>query len=523
MFKSKKISLLIFFFILLIGVFLRFYKLTEIPPGMTIDEVSIGYNGFTILKSGKDQYGKFLPITHFRSVDDYKLPFYIYTVAFSEKFFGNNIFSVRFPAALFGSLTIIAVFLLAKQLFGKKIGLISSLLFAVSPWHSFHSHLGLETNAGLFFFVNTILFMYLSLKRQWFIVVGALFFALSIYSYHVFWLILPLILLAFIIIHKKFFVKMNRKILFLSLLLVVLSAMPFVLERNSGNASRFNQSLLSEKRISKITTKVSKGCNFMVQTCTFIKSSADITEQIANQYIGAYSLITLYGPSQFDQVNVVANRGLFYFFELLLFILGIIVIYKKRDKNLSFLISWLFIYPLPLALTGNISAARMYGLLPLPQIIEAVGLYFIMRKNIILMLGFLFIIILSVFRFISDLWFVYPTIYSRYTGYGPIAIVDYINNHKGYKFYVEEPLFDKLYFLYFYKVLPNQQPKIKDEKGVLVIDNKKVYIVERGYLPPNKDQNILISFPQDIPNDYRKIGEINLKDNSMYAVLSSPK
>ena len=44
-----KQRILFWVIILVIIFFTRFYRLTEYPPHLTIDEVSIGYNAFSIL------------------------------------------------------------------------------------------------------------------------------------------------------------------------------------------------------------------------------------------------------------------------------------------------------------------------------------------------------------------------------------------------------------------------------------------------------------------------------------------
>lgn len=78
------------FFILLLSIFvfafiLRFYKLGEIPNGLYQDETAIGYNAYSILNIGKDEYGKDFPL-YFKSFGDWKLPVYIYSTALSIKF-----------------------------------------------------------------------------------------------------------------------------------------------------------------------------------------------------------------------------------------------------------------------------------------------------------------------------------------------------------------------------------------------------------------------------------------------------
>ena len=61
---NKKIgSLLLIIAIFLIGTFLRFYNLGNVPNSLDWDEVSWGYNAYAILQTGKDEYGTTLPIS----------------------------------------------------------------------------------------------------------------------------------------------------------------------------------------------------------------------------------------------------------------------------------------------------------------------------------------------------------------------------------------------------------------------------------------------------------------------------
>ena len=57
---------LLLIFIIGLSFFLRIYKVTSVPPSLNWDEVSIAYNAYSILKTGKDEWGDFLPL-HFKS------------------------------------------------------------------------------------------------------------------------------------------------------------------------------------------------------------------------------------------------------------------------------------------------------------------------------------------------------------------------------------------------------------------------------------------------------------------------
>ena len=75
--------------ILIVSLVLRYYKIDQIPPSLNWDEVSIGYNAFSILKTGKDEWNQFLPV-HFKAYGEYKLPVQIYASIPGIYFFGLN-------------------------------------------------------------------------------------------------------------------------------------------------------------------------------------------------------------------------------------------------------------------------------------------------------------------------------------------------------------------------------------------------------------------------------------------------
>src|SRR5258708_2521385 len=146
MFKK---TFLILFGIVLIAACLRFYQLGVNPPSLTWDEVAWGYNAYSLGIDGRDEFGKFLPITYLESFGDFKPPVYAYLDVLPIKIFGLNEFAVRFPSALFGSLTVLIVFFLVKRIFYQSqfkewYGLTVSLLLAISPWHIMLSRAAFE-------------------------------------------------------------------------------------------------------------------------------------------------------------------------------------------------------------------------------------------------------------------------------------------------------------------------------------------------------------------------------------------
>ncbi|MDO8609647.1 MAG: hypothetical protein Q7R95_03800, partial [bacterium] len=102
----------------ILGGFLRFYGITKNPVSLSIDEVAFGYNAYSILKTGRDEYGKFLPLS-FKSTGDYKNPVPIYSMVPSIAIFGLNEFGSRFPTALIATLSIPFFFFLFTEITGS--------------------------------------------------------------------------------------------------------------------------------------------------------------------------------------------------------------------------------------------------------------------------------------------------------------------------------------------------------------------------------------------------------------------
>jgi len=61
--------------IFLISLIIRLYQISY--PPLLWDEASLGYNAYSILQTGRDEYGKLLPLI-FKSFGDYKPGLYAY-------------------------------------------------------------------------------------------------------------------------------------------------------------------------------------------------------------------------------------------------------------------------------------------------------------------------------------------------------------------------------------------------------------------------------------------------------------
>lgn len=156
---------LILSIIILLGFLLRVVALDRYPVGFTQDEAGLGYDAYSVLLTGKDQWGKTFPLT-FRSFGDFKLPVYVYLTIPSIALFGLNEFSVRLPSAICGTLAIIFTYLMVGIMTERKdMAIWSSLLLAFSPWHISLSRGAFEANLTVLFLPLSVWLFYRGLER----------------------------------------------------------------------------------------------------------------------------------------------------------------------------------------------------------------------------------------------------------------------------------------------------------------------------------------------------------------------
>ena len=117
---SVKWKNLLLVLVLGLALFLRIYKISDYPAGLNADEAAIGYNAYSLLKTGKDEFGHSWPI-NFQSFNDYKPGLYFYLVLPFVKIFGLNELAVRLPNVILGTLTVLLLYFLVNEMFAPEL------------------------------------------------------------------------------------------------------------------------------------------------------------------------------------------------------------------------------------------------------------------------------------------------------------------------------------------------------------------------------------------------------------------
>lgn len=180
--------------IILIGIvilasLLRLYSISTNPPSLSWDEVSIGYNAYSILLTGKDEHGRFLPLDTFTAYGDYKPPIPIYLTVPFVALLGLNELTVRLPSALAGIVSVLLSYFIVLELFsGQKnkltLATVTSILFAVSPWHINLSRAGFEANIAVFFVLLGVLLLFRSRVNTKLLFIAWIPFVAAIYTFN---------------------------------------------------------------------------------------------------------------------------------------------------------------------------------------------------------------------------------------------------------------------------------------------------------------------------------------------------
>ena len=235
----KRIYLYLFI-IFFLGFVFRFWELGRFPIGIHRDEAFLGYNAFSILKTGKDISNNFLPI-HIESFLFSPAGYSYISIPFIS-IFGLNAFSARAASAFFGSATVVALFFLVKILFQKSryatlCALLASFTLAISPWHINLSRTATENIVVTFLVVlGLLLFLsWVNYKRTKILIGSFVVFGLSLLFYQAPRAFLPLFLPFLFLVYRSRFSK--RDTLISVVLFITIFIIPLVILLSSPDNS----------------------------------------------------------------------------------------------------------------------------------------------------------------------------------------------------------------------------------------------------------------------------------------------
>jgi 4-amino-4-deoxy-L-arabinose transferase-like glycosyltransferase len=379
---------LVLLFAFLVGVLLRLWRFTEIPSGLNRDEVSVAYNAYSILKTGRDEHSRSYPL-HFQSFGDWKLPGYIYLEIPFIAWLGLSEYTVRLPSVLAGLFSIILVGYLIFLLFGeeqaswvKLMGVIGALLMTFNPWHFHFSRVGYEANLALFFFLmGLVLLLGMKKNSKLRVILGSISFGLTLFTYHASHLFIPVFLPVlgwWLVKKKKWLFKPPFHFWFLISLGLFLTFLVVAAASSFAGPERVKLSGLHlfgdpGQLYKEIDLKRADHSGFLAGALLHNKFTFGL-RQFGLNFLKSFSPEFLYERGGTNRTHNIAGFGNFYLAEAIFFLAGFLWLAKKGGTTAGFLLFWLVLGVLPSAVTKDAPhTARTIFALPAFMVIEAAG------------------------------------------------------------------------------------------------------------------------------------------------------
>lgn len=192
-----------------LSAFIIFYRFTSVPKTLTYDEIEFAKLALSL---DNKPYTVYSPLATGHST------LYFYIILFSLKVFGITAFGLRFPAALFGVVTIIVFFFTLRRVVQKMdiphspflhvfLPLVGTFLFATMRWYFNFARFGFEGTLLILLELSSLLFFlhYLDHRQKKWLIPSGIFAGLAYNSYQPgrLFFIIPLVLLFLFILERK--------------------------------------------------------------------------------------------------------------------------------------------------------------------------------------------------------------------------------------------------------------------------------------------------------------------------------
>lgn len=557
--KHHPMLLLVVFTIL--GGFLRFWGLDSYPASLNWDEVSHGVNANSILITGKDEWGNSFPFI-FQAFGDFKLPLYIYLSAIPVWLFGLGAFSVRFISALAGTLAILGIFLLVRELFpnrkltlGSRIisfEILSAFILALLPWHFFISRPALEANLSLTLIIFGFYFLVRFFNKTSSLLPSVILLGLSLHTYNTARVFVPLLVLASFLIYKPK-VYPNFKNSCAVFIAIILSGLViYQVFAGEGTARYEKLKILSPSVVFQIGEDRSKSNLPPVFSKLVHNRPVYFVTNVTKNYLNYFS------PSFFSQSwgaqyqFAIPQRHLLTWPVFILALVGIFSYFSVMRTEASFrlIYAWLFLSPLAAALTADPpQALRPNPMIPAIVIFTCFGISRLFtlvssRFKGLLSMFLVFWFVLSFGLYLKNYFLDYTRKYSSSWQYGYAQVVEYIKAHESEynNIFVTKRYGEPHIFYAFYSTLSPEKlhpgpDNIRFTKSDWFWTDKlgKVYFVNDWQIPTisidrlplesggyvSTKRSLLITSPDHIPVNAHIIDIVKFLDGSPAFIITS--
>ena len=382
----KRYSFFILFGILILASVLRLYRLDSVPPGVNRDEASIGFTAYSLLTTGRDEYGRFLPLS-FESFGDWKMPLYIYVTIPFIKVLGVTELAVRLPSAIAGIASVGAIYFLVLALFSSEfIALASAFTLAIMPWHIHISRVESEAIVATFvLIIGSYIFLQAIKKRSpKALVCAAILFASTYYTYHGNHVSTSLLIAGITSIYWQDIIKIPKWwhalitgiVLAGTILLIGFSADHTKL----SGISIFGDPTVVHKQI-ELPRLEHSDPNSLIARLTHNRVTYAATTIFQN-YLKAYGPEFLFVKGGGNNAHNIVGFGNLHPIEAPLLLLGIIWLFYSTKKGAKYILWWIVIGGVAAAITKDAPHSnRSLAMIPALAIAAALGIDTLLRTK----------------------------------------------------------------------------------------------------------------------------------------------
>ncbi|MDO8488207.1 MAG: hypothetical protein Q7S31_02735 [bacterium] len=366
-------------FLLAVGLFS--FRLTQVPRGLTVDEIAFSKNAQLIAQTGRDENGRFLPVfvlSHAgQDGDDWRQPYTQYLTVVMYWLFGPSIHNLKFGSVLLAGSAVALIYWLGEHIWPweKRWALVAAALLASTPLVMIHSHLGLDPIMVLPF---VLLWLIAVWQKKW--TWAALALGLNYYAYRGMRAVVPVWtgLTAALI-------GTNKKLIIFGLWLIPFIVMVPLLEWKYAGAVIDRQSGIE-----------------------------DSVYDFAYYYLGSFDLSTLFVKGDEQLFHTTGRHGMFLLATLPWFTVGMYTAIKKKEPFWLVVAAAWWLGPLLYGFIGSTHRGhRLMFLVPLYVLLTTLGCRQLATSKQALVrrinIGLIILVVINWWDFISYYWFRYAS------------------------------------------------------------------------------------------------------------------
>lgn len=324
--------------IIIAAFLLRFLWLEYVPTATNYDQLTYILDAKSLYETGRDMSSAVtLPeifLFHYpvSTGMQAELPYLLLMLTVGP--FGLSLTNAALPNVLLGTATVGLMYLIAREFFTHRVGVIAAALSAVNPWLIFSSRTVYETVPATFFYL-LVLYLFLVLRgRKILLIIPVML--LAFYSY----IGTKLIFLPFLLLcagYAYFFLARKKSLRYYLIVLVTAVGIVtlFAYQMFHQPTSRLGDLFLpNDPHVSKQVDLARKGIRSTVTPIFENKVTIYGRTLVANIFT---SLSPKYLFGEGDYFFGLERHGLFYMIDALFLLLGIASIYRGHKKQATFI------------------------------------------------------------------------------------------------------------------------------------------------------------------------------------------